>query len=229
MDKKEQDRIIKGLVRQRLVEDELKWRAKPENHHDDELVRKMLLEINELGCNLEYLYDISSLKITDRGIVDIILKYLGAFTRIGTMQDVVCGIGYKENKYATEEIVKAFNGIIPRLNDYIYHLAGFDNAFNRLKDKRYIDDYIKWLADPDIATRMPFTMVMLARWKNMEARQLYLQYLSTDREDQIIFTSIRALQYYNDEESREKLIAMSKHQNQNISSAAEKVMKKLKI
>jgi len=94
--------------------------------------------------------------------------------------------------------------------------------------KRYIDEYLLWLSEPEIASILPFTMEMLGRWKIPEARTLFMKHVDSGREDSIVFTSIKALAYYNDEEAREKILAMQNCENKDIRECANKVAKKLK-
>lgn len=224
MNKKEQDVVIKRLLYESEVEDELEWRGKPENRSDVELLDKMILEINHFGYAYKYLTDLLQQYVTDENVLKIILNYLGRFKREGITAQLVSVIGYKGNKIATKKIIDCFNNTSSKKRLGVF----FDNALNRLQDKRYIPEYLQWLANPEIASTLPFLMVRLARWKIPEARQLFLHYLDSDITGGIIITSIEALSYYQDEESREKVASMVNNEDKNVSNFAKKILKRFK-
>lgn len=229
MDLKEQNEIIKGLLYQDSLDKEQEWRAKPENYADAALLDKMLVEINELGFGFCYLTDIRQLLITHAGIATVIIKYLGEFDDPFVTSGLVLSIGYKKNKYATEKIIEVFNSQKPRHRaEWKRTSVSYDNALNRLKDKRYINEYLRWLSDPEIAVEMPFSMQMLARWKNPEARKMFMQYLDSDEQGQIKYTSLKALSIYDDLEAREKIVAICESPDEKLSGYAKSLVKRFK-
>jgi hypothetical protein len=225
MNREEQNKIIRGMLYEFSVNQELEWRAKPEYQRDSILIDEMISEINALGFEFEYLTDIDRLVLTNADIVNIILDYMGRFDNFGIAADLVVSLGHKSNKYATERLIDLFEGS----HDYFRHghAVGFDNTFNRIKDKRYIGKYLEWLKDEEVANELPFTMLMVARWKVPEAKPLFLGYLDLDKETQLVYTSIKALPYYIDEESIEKVASMQNHQNRDIADFATKTLKKM--
>ena len=226
--KEEQEVIIKGLLYQSAIERELEQRGKPEHLSDYILVDQMLSEINRLGFDFRYLYDIERLLITNKDIVNIILGYLGRFDNDGITAELVSSIGYKGNKFATAGIIEAFNDLVQKPGFRAFLTVFYDNAFNRLKDKRYIDEYLKWAANPDIAKEMPFTMRMLGSWKLPEAKELFMGYLQPDGERKLMSSAMGALaKYKNDEDAKAKIHAMQQSKNKVISDSAKNLYEKM--
>jgi len=226
--KEEQNRIIQDLLYQSALEREMEWRAEPKNHSDVELFDKMLSEINELGFEFKYQADFFRLLITNTKIIDVILRYLGKFENHGLTEHLVLTIADKRNKFVTKKIIDTFNETHVIVRPKGYHKTAYDNAFKRLQDKRYVNEYLQWLSNPEIATTLPFTMLMLARWKVLEARAWFMKYVDSGSEDSIVFTSIKALACYNNKEARDKIFAMQNSENKDIRECANKVAKKLK-
>ena len=229
--KAEQDAMIKGLLYEHAVEEELRRRKKPEYQHDYALIDDMIEEIRQLGYNVKYYTDIISYSIIRTEIVEVILKYIDRFENRGFTAELVSSIGNKNNKHITARIIELYNSEYSDFdvkNQRPHLSVFFDNAFNRLKDKRYIDDYIGWLADPEIAVLLPVTMYMLARWKLPEAQELFIRYLDYEDNDSIVTLSIKALSYYKDEESKELIRSMQESENAKISEFARLVYAKMK-
>ena len=223
--KEEQKAIIKNQMYQYLVEREQEWASKPENQADYALLKQMLNEINAFGFDFKYFYDIKRLLITNEEVVQIILKYLGKFENPSRTASLVNSISHKNNKFVTDKIIEMFNKYSSDMRKG--QAVSYDNALNRLKDKRYIDQYLEWLADPDMAAHLPLTMVLLARWKHPKARELFFQYASPEIEKPLAFTVINAMAVYRDDEAKDKLLVMQKSTDENVSGYAKKTYNKL--
>lgn len=224
IDRSEQNAIITRLLYERELEEEYEWRKKKENRSDVKLLDCMLSEINKFGYAYETKTDLLQQYIFDENVLKIILDYLGKFNDQGISARLAFVMGHKSNKVVTKKIIDTFNSA----NLSRKHLAGFyDNAIARLKDKRYIEDYLKWLADPSKALLLPFTMWTLARWGDLRAKQLFMQHLDAGANEELTFICIKALSFYKDEESVCKIAAMTENENEKVSKYARAILDRL--
>ena len=54
------------------------------------------------------------------------------------------------------------------LPSHLRHACGaeYDNAFNRVKDKSHIQDYLRYMRDREIVENIPLTMILLGSCKS---------------------------------------------------------------
>ena len=226
MNRAEQNEIIRQLLYQQNVDEETAWRADKAHSGDVELLDAMLSEINKQGTHYQYKADLMRQYVTDATLLNIIVKYLGNFAEQGISAELVSLIGVKGNQTATEKIIEVYNHSSDEVRTK--QAAFFDNAFWRLKDKRYVAHYLEWLREPRIASSLPLTMCMLARWKVSEAEKYFIRYLDSGGEEEIVYTAIKALSHYGDDVAINKIEAMQKSGNGSISRFAKTVLERLK-
>ena len=217
----EKDRINNILYNDR-IEEEIRWRSEKRNNTDNLLINKLVSEIKLLGYNYNYLADLTMREINDISILKIIQKYIGKFEDEGKSAVLVAVIGKKGNIDATETIIYNFN----KLNDIRRLAVFYDNALARIQDKRYISEYLKWLSIPEVAYKLPFTMKMLGKWKVNEAKDIFIKYLSFDRNNELIYISIAALSFYKDEELFSHIKNMENHPNIDVKKFVNGILKK---
>ena len=229
MDIKEQQIQINKLIFNEAIKRESEWRKNPEFAHDVKLLIQMLNEINNLGYEFRYLKDITWRTNHSNEIIDIVMRYFGKF----------------EDEGISAELVNVLKGIKGRgyteiLIDYIFHkkidigfYVGFDNAFLRLRDKRYVSNYLALLNEPEMASKLPLTMIMLGKWHIMEAKELFIKHLDESNPTQLLYSCIKSLAYFSDEDSLAAIIKASKFKDIKISKYAkdtiEKIMNKNRI
>ena len=230
MDIKEQQIQINKLIFNEAIKRESEWRKNPEFAHDVKLLIQMLNEINNLGYEYRFLKDITWRTNNSNEIVDIVMRYFGKFEREGISSDLtnVLLAGIKGKEY-TKKLIDYIN---QKKNDICFYVM-YDNAFFRLKDKRYVSDFLAFLKDPEIASELPFTMIMLSRWHIMEAKELFIKHLDESNPTQLLYTCIESLAYFSDEDSLAAIIKASKFKDIKISKYAkdtiEKIMNKNRI
>ena len=113
----------------------------------------------------------------------------------------------------------------------------------RIADKRYIDDYLQLLKQPEVAYELPFMMEMLGRWKVEEAKPYFMDYLDSTlnhyvskfEEESIVsnlvFNAVEALKYYTDldgeisKKLRTKLGSGNKELEKQVNKALERIEK----
>lgn len=194
--------FVANVVYKAAIEEEKEWRKRKENKHDIILIDQLLEEIRELGYPYKYLADITNRKNTDKELLNIILGYIGQFQDEYISAELVGTVGQKGNKAATEIILNNYTSLSN--NSKCKHAIFYDNALNRLKDKRYISAYIELLKVPEDAIKLPLTMIMLGKWNSEKAKPYFFDYLNSDlvylnkHTSDLVFISLEALSFYHD-------------------------------
>lgn len=214
-----------GVLYKSAVEEEKEWRK--ENKKDAFTADKLLAEIRGLGYDYKYIADITHRNNTDKDILDIVLKYIGCFDDQAISDLLVGVVGQNGNVSATETLIDCYTN---RTKNKQISSFFYDNAFSRIKDKRFIPFYLKLLKNPTEASVFPLTMIMLGRWRVMEAKPYFGQYLKCSEEkNNLLFISIHALSYYSDEDGSiaKEIEKRIKSDDKDIATAAQKAKKRL--
>ncbi len=131
------------------------------------------------------------------------------FDNQGISSGLIKLIGYRNFYDATAVIIKHYKYIkkidSPDLKGYA---GAHDNALYNIKDKRYINEYLDFLKNKDDFSNLPFTMIMLAKWNIVEAKEFFICYLNSQNRESV-FTSIECLSKYKDDD--EVLAELNKH------------------
>ncbi len=210
------------------IKEEKEWRKNKLNKHDVMIADEMLKKAQNIGYRYKYLADITHRDNKDSELLNIISQYIGRFDDEGISAELVGVVGIKGNKAATEIIIN--NYMNSSQKNKLCQAIFYDNAFYRIKDKRYIENYLEILKNPEEARRFPLTMIMLAKWQVAEAKPYFFQYIDYhDEKDNRVFISIEALSYYKDEDGiiAEKIAEKLKSGNKDIVAAAKKSQKRL--
>lgn len=232
--KNKNEDFIKNVIYQSVVDEEKLWRKIKENKHDIKLSKELLTEINKIGYNYKYLADITNRENNDIELLNIVSNYIGKFKNEGISAELVGVIGKKGNIAATNIIIQNY---INSSNENKHNQAVFyDNALEKIKDKRYIQSYLNFLKNPDDAIKLPLTMRMLGKWKVDEAKQYFLEYLNSTllyinkSTSDLVFTSIEALSYYDDKDGTilKEIEAKLNSNDKDVVLAAKKAIKRLK-
>ena len=241
MTRKEHDNFVAGVLYKAAIEHETEWRKENKGSKDVELLDDMLREVRELGYGYYYYADIVNRDNRDPELLDIILKYIGLFEDEGTVAELVGVVGVKGYTKATKVILENYKNSSEhnkRCN------AGFyDNALEKIQDKRYIGEYIELLKRQEDVDRLPFTMRMLGRWKVEEAKPYFMGYLESTYISYVgifieepvvsglVFTAVNALKYYTDldgeisKKLRTKLGSGNKELEKQVNKALERIEK----
>jgi hypothetical protein len=207
------------------IEEELEWRKEKTNASDVAIVEEMLCEIRCLGFGYKYLADITHRDNTDKEMLDILLRYIGRFSDEWISAVLVSVVGIKGNISVTDAIIKNYANSTAKNKQM--NSGYYDNALWRIKDKRYISEYLTLLKNPDEAIRFPLTMIMLAKWHIVEAKPVFLKYLNYSN-DELVSLSIEALSYYPYDETIIKAIEKNeKSHNKDLITVAKKARKRL--
>ena len=183
------------------VDEEKEWRKKG-NTSDINVMDRLLEEVRELGYHYRYFADITNRDNNDKNLLHLLLRYIGQFQDEYFSAALVNVVGKKGNIAATETILKSYMG---SSNDNKHkHAAFYDNALNRIKDKRYLSSYMELLKSPEDAIKLPLTMIMLGKWQLEEAKPFFFEYLNADmlyhnkNTSDLVYISLEALSYYTD-------------------------------
>ena len=98
--------------------------------------------------------------------------------------------------------------------------AFYDNALEKIKDTRYINNYLEILKNPDDAIKLPLTMIMLGKWKIEEAKKYFVKYLDAKE----IYVNIKSLG-----KKKKALTPMEYEISENISTLKEFLIEMVKI
>ncbi len=224
------DKYVANILYKQAIEEEIEWRKDKGNALDIAVVDELLQEVRDLGYRYEYLADITHRDNKDSEILNVLLQYIGRFEDEGISAMLVGIVGQKGNTAATETIIKNYMESSKK-NKYMQ--AGFyDNALYRIKDKRYIQNYLELLKNPTEASRFPLTMIMLGKWRIAEAKPYFMGYLNySDETNNIVFISLEALSYYEytDGTIVTEIEKKVKSNNIDLAIAAKKALKRHKL
>ncbi len=144
MKKEEIDHIGMNLFK------ETQERKKSGKWTDNDLILETNLykELNELGFNFTWHMQLSPLKFTqdNKEIVDIFTKYFGKFDAEGLKSICIQCLGVKGLTNATPFLLKQYSFYVDKDNDTFNSIC---NAIYRIRDRNYIEEYIKIISDRD--------------------------------------------------------------------------------
>lgn len=115
--------------------------------------------------------------------------------------------------------------------------AFYDNALEKIKDTRYINNYLEILKNPDDAIKLPLTMIMLGKWKIEEAKKYFVKYLDAKeiyvntKTSDLVFIALNALSYYTDlnDDILKKIENKLNSDDEDVRIVAKKAIKRIKI
>lgn len=225
------------------------------NDADNATARRMILEINALGYNFNYIAEIVFYKIPGSG--QIVLKYVSKFTHEATRAYLISKM-VSDDIQDCEKVVLDLYLHFKSSSTYISEPGApapahiyvcYDNAFKSLKPKKIKNDLTKLALNPRDAFYLPFTMRMLASWKSQEMRQILMSYIDTDwitAEDvgicndgkeyypplefirrELKFTAIEGLKYYPSQETTDVITSLLGSGDKDIEAAVKKILKYL--
>lgn len=195
MRKNKNDMFIAGFLYKEAVRIELEDRRKDSERHDFKIIDDMINDINSLGYALKYEADLRLREFHDRSLVPIYSKYYLRFRNVGRAEDLLSLIAKKGFCESTPLVIRLYEKI--KTHESLHQIASCDNALVEIEDKSNLNIYLDYLRNEEDVVRLPLTMIMLAKWKIPEAKELFYRYLdSTNRE--VLFTAIEGLSYYDD-------------------------------
>ena len=216
------------------------------------MLRKLLKEINRYaGTNFHYLAELDAFDIHGTG--NIVAKYITEFSSEGVKGYLVPQMVADKIKDCDRLVLQLYMHF--RASDEYIAKPGepapahiyvrYDNAFRRLKPKRFAKDLIALAHNPRDAFYLPFTMRMLASWKIPEMRDILLSYSANDSfsaqdvgiydsepyfpsfefmKRELTFTAIDGLKYYPSAEVMEIITSFANSTDKDIKSAAERTL-----
>lgn len=218
----------KTIIYNSAIEEELEWRRDENNAHDVAIVDELLQEVRSIGWGYKFFVDIINRDNKDKELLNLLLKYIGRFDDDWFSASLVGVVGQKGNTDFTKTILESYRSLSRKSKQH--HGAFYDNALSRIKDKRFIGEYLELLEDPSEAMHLPFTMAMLGKWHIEKAKQCFLCYLRNDgTEDRLVYISMNGLSYYPDVDGEIELLIGEKlkSDNKDIVMAATKAIKRI--
>ena len=218
---------VANFLYEQSVLEELNERSNLRYHHDYEIIDLMIEEVNHLGYNLRYETDLRLRKFHDKNLIPIYEKYYLQFENIGFAEDTLGMVAVKGFTEVIPIIQNLYN--ILKQTESLHQIASCDNAFYRIADKKSVHVFLGYLNNEEDVIRLPLTMNLLAKWKIVEAKEKFLQYLNSHNRD-VVFTAMEALSYYDDPQGViEQMISQNlKSPDKDIVYAAKKSLKRLR-
>lgn len=180
------------------VKIEIEDRKKPEKKHDYEIADNMLAELNQLnlGRELHYCEDLIFYTVTDKRAIPIFKKYIVQFNHVGIVLNLVNNqLGLKGYKDCTEFLIELFYNLEKRGERLDSVCESFDNAFCKIKDKRYIDTYLELISVPKYIDKFYLLLEQLSKWHIDEALPIAAERVKYDKSPG---SAIKALGNYAD-------------------------------
>lgn len=223
---------------------------------DKELLHGLLEEINTYaGINFHYLAELAAFNIPGSG--NIIAKYITNFSSESVKGFLIPQMVSDKIKDCDKLIIQLYLHF--RSSDEFIGKPGgsspahicvsYDNAFRKLKPKRFAKDLINLAHHPRDAYYLPFTMRMLASWKKPEMKDLLISYSRDDcftgqdvgfdemtarncellefMKRELRFTAIHGLKYYPSAEVMDIITSFASSTDRDIQLAAKRTLKTL--
>ena len=171
---------------------------------DQELFRMMIDEINHLGYDVHYYFEIEDLLELDRRIGSVILRFIGKFDNPGATETLMRYLGHNGFYEATPFILYEFRRddvIIPESRkkwekqDKKNYRESASVALREIKDPRYVDDYIELINNPSTHNDC-FNIIQLLGILKIKSELQLLFSLLDDKNPYIQCASIIALSYF---------------------------------
>lgn len=177
-------RRVYGALLKEQIQQEIEFKDYIFNESDNEILQKMLTEINILGYDFHYLAELESYNAKGSG--EIIAKYIRQFSSEATKAYLILQLVSDKVRDCDKIILELYNGF--KLSDRYVSGKGerapaniyvrYDNAFMRLKSKRIKNELVQLVINPRDMHYLPLTTRMLASWKVAELKSLFCGYLN---------------------------------------------------
>ena len=247
-----------GSILKDLIEEEKKGLIYACSLHDKILLRNLLRDINKhCGCHLRYMSELDMFNIDGSG--EIILKYINNFEselfkacltsqlvadKTHNCETVIMTL-YKHFRKSTDYAISVNKS--PRID---LHLVGsYDNAFWKLKPKKFKSDFIEIFDCPLDVLYLGLTFRTVCSWKMPEMLELINKYINADKltkldfgiteefddevefmdfiKKQIKLKALSCLQYYPTIENKRLLEQYLDSGDRDMSMCVSKALKKL--
>ena len=221
---------------------------------DKFVLSEMLDDINAcFGTSFHYLAEIDLLHVKGSG--QIMAKYLNEFQGEGIKAFIIPHLVMDKIDGCASIVLQTYFNF--RHSDEYNSVQGesnpafifvrYDNAFRKLKPKKFKNDLLSLACCPKDAFYLPFTMRMLASWKIPELERVFLQYLDGESisyetvgipfqpekyysrlcfmRRELKFTAIECLKYYPSDRIIEIMKEYSNDSDKDIALAANKTLR----
>jgi hypothetical protein len=208
------------------VDNEKKDRLLGVDYSDYLLIDELIKEINSIGYDFKYLADFRWKRIKDKRAIPILGKYLLRFKNLGIAEDLLNLVSYKGFVEATSLVLDLYKVIQQKYNQK-HQCVSCDNALSDIEDNNFTSEYIKFLKSENDVIRLPLTMQMLGKWRNIEAKEHFIQHLNSNN-DELILICLNAIKYYKgDEDCKKILTSLSNSKNKIIANLSKKTINKI--
>lgn len=191
---------------------------------DVTLLHKLYGEAQELGYDIRYPYDFMFIGNKAQDLIPVIIKYIGKFDNEGISDQLMGALGLNKFYEATEFLLNEFKKI--KSKTHVSRRWSIAEAIYKIRDKRFIDEYIDLIKDMDYAIDTDWFILLLGKWKNEKALPIILELLSSN-EKQILMAVIQSLGNYRVKELNKYLEPFLSHKDRDIRKRAENALKKL--
>lgn len=226
------------------------------NEHDASLLKEMFKEIKrQTGVSYHYLAEIDQFYISGCG--EIMQRYFRQFESESVraylipqiVSDKVVGCvellisGYSHFKMSDEYIASCGQPSPAHIT------VRYDNAFRRLRPKKYSQELLSLVKNPRDAVYLPLTFHMVSSWKIPEMEEVILRYLDSEKlttydfglnasegcyptmsfmKKELVLSAIEGIRFYPTDNNVEAINRYMNNKDDDIRSMAKKTMKTLK-
>lgn len=238
------------------IEQEKRGYGHSYNQHDKLVLDEMTQDINRnLGTDIHYLTELDVLNINGAGV--IIRNYINRFESESVKAFLIPQLVADNIYNCAETVLKLFmefresDWYLSRNGESSAHIwVRYDNAFRKLKPKKYKDKLIEIISNPLDAFYMPFTVKMLASWKDSRVEELLIKYYNPEKilvnelgfteeidandsrlvytRRELLFRAIEGFRYFPKNDIIDKLETLSKCDDNSIRKAAKKSLDYIK-
>lgn len=218
-----------ACIAEDLWQSTLERRKMPERFHDNQLEQQLFDDLNAL--DLQFFKDNPGFKFywhmqispdkfcaKDKGIVEVLKKYIGKFDNKGLSQHYIWAMAVKGLDGAAEYLLELYNSLLPikfyvdeaGINRFeqLWEINTILQAIYRVQDKKYIPQYMEIINDKQNLTYLVgWIILLLGKLKVKEAIPTIIEYLdlvqenSPLRNDHVLsFDSIKALSFFRNKE-----------------------------
>lgn len=154
--------------------------------HDLQLERDFVSEVNAKGYHIQYYGQVQRMQDEERDLIPIIIKYAPMFERKTAYDSLIKSLGKPGFTEATEFLLSEFKKENIPLVDNQYcsfnttRRGRASSALLNIKDKRYAEEYLKLVENPETRPDSIYLMELLGKLRYEKAYPILFPFLYSE-------------------------------------------------